>query len=1053
MSAISSIPEGGPTGVVVDAAGNAAHKSRWKSAKKKGPASTAAPKKMEPVARKPIQFFKEKHVLVEMNELRGHVWMETHRWNFGLEEDLADDGHLESAAPHLPWISAWGLTQLATSMEPDTIILDPPNVRTFTKLVDVVAKAVSAHIHEDVGNNVRDVLGYQIWDHHVEVVPEHEHESSEEHLEKAKFGYHADEEKAKKHDGHFERLIPDEAEESANILVGAVDWLHEDIVVVVRLKEAIRVREISNADPTGKDSFPPTKFFAVILGPPLHGASCIRHVEMGEALAALMQDEDVLKGFYGAETAMDVTDVINVKMHKLTIMPQILQPTKQAVKKKAEQLRDAHLKVARSRFPKDQVDKWSRRAAGGEAFSASGMMGMMVKYAMPLVFGVILALILKNTDAHWYDLALGPAHHGADAYGNDTTHDIHLDAHDTHETNDTTIAPNTVLCDDTDASHDAPHDIVPTVFGFALDGHEVNFYFIVNDILMCFFFGLATQEITESFSPGGMMHPIGRSVVNPLGATIGGVLGPVVMYFVLLMIFDGAGSFDNQEYTVDDLLLGWGIPTATDIAICWAVAVVVFGAGHPAVKYLLLLAIVDDGIGLIIIAVAYPDPAKPTQPQWLGLVVLAMIMSYAFRRWKWKEWWLWVLLAGPVSWYGLIRTGLHPALALCFVVPFMPGAPPEDKKKKAVGDNVHKPDHETDDHKSHSTLQNFEHAIKGFVDLIVLFAFGLASAGVDLSGFGPYTGVIVGALVLGKTLGITVMAMLMVKLGFPFPPGMNMKCAVMVGFIASIGLTVALFVAGEAYPTDPVIAGEAKLGALCSILVSVVAVIIGKFVDLSPDPIALDTSKGEAGANGEDGLDQKDSADDNEAIENVFAKSALSRLSHINAEIKKVEDETHVSRREAIGVFRKHANAIRDKVKIINALRGPVKGGPKVSGLAAPGGFLAAVKAQKAKEDAAEAAAASTKITPAGSESTPDDKALRKARRVSVKKDAADAAKIAAAAMQAAAAAAAAAAKVAEEEVHSESSSDDDEDYTPGLTDEAPVTLKGGEALTVESNL
>ena len=77
-------------------------------------------------------------------------------------------------------------------------------------------------------------------------------------------------------------------------------------MVVVRLKEAIRVREISNADPTGKDSFPPTKFFAVILGPPLHGASCIRHVEMGEALAALMQDEDVLKGFYGAETAMDV---------------------------------------------------------------------------------------------------------------------------------------------------------------------------------------------------------------------------------------------------------------------------------------------------------------------------------------------------------------------------------------------------------------------------------------------------------------------------------------------------------------------------------------------------------------------------------------------------------------------------------------------------------------------------------------------------------------------------------------------------------------------------
>ena len=54
---------------------------------------------------------------------------------------------------------------------------------------------------------------------------------------------------------------------------------------------------------------------------------------------------------------------------------------------------------------------------------------------------------------------------------------------------------------------------------------------------------------------------------------------------MLLSIFDSAGSFDGQEYEYKDLVTGWGIPTATDIAICWAVAVVVFGAGHPAVKY------------------------------------------------------------------------------------------------------------------------------------------------------------------------------------------------------------------------------------------------------------------------------------------------------------------------------------------------------------------------------------------------------------------------------------------------------------------------------------
>ena len=48
-------------------------------------------------------------------------------------------------------------------------------------------------------------------------------------------------------------------------------------------------------------------------------------------------------------------------------------------------------------------------------------------------------------------------------------------------------------------------DVVPTIFGLTFDGHDVNFYFIVNDVLMCFFFGLAAQEITESFIPGGMM--------------------------------------------------------------------------------------------------------------------------------------------------------------------------------------------------------------------------------------------------------------------------------------------------------------------------------------------------------------------------------------------------------------------------------------------------------------------------------------------------------------------------------------------------------------------
>ena len=77
------------------------------------------------------------------------------------------------------------------------------------------------------------------------------------------------------------------------------------------------------------------------------------------------------------------------------------------------------------------------------------------------------------------------------------------------------------------------------------------------------------------------------------------------------------------------LATGWGIPTATDISVAWVVAYTVFGAGHPAINFLLLCAIIDDGIGLVIIAVVYreenPDPEP--EPVYLLLVGVAMLMD------------------------------------------------------------------------------------------------------------------------------------------------------------------------------------------------------------------------------------------------------------------------------------------------------------------------------------------------------------------------------------------------------------------------------------------
>ena len=72
------------------------------------------------------------------------------------------------------------------------------------------------------------------------------------------------------------------------------------------------------------------------------------------------------------------------------------------------------------------------------------------------------------------------------------------------------------------------------------------------------------------------------------------------------------------------------------------------------------------------------------------------------------------------------------------------------------------------------------------------------------------------------------MSMIGTKIGYPPPPGIQTRDCFMIGFIASIGLTVALFVSGVAYPNSPVLEGEAKFGALLSILSAGIAILISK---------------------------------------------------------------------------------------------------------------------------------------------------------------------------------------------------------------------------------
>ena len=332
----------------------------------------------------------------------------------------------------------------------------------------------------------------------------------------------------------------------------------------------------------------------------------------------------------------------------------------------------------------------------------------------------------------------------------------------------------------------------------------LSFHFITNELFMVLFFGIAAVEITQSCLPGGDLNPP-RKAVNPLLATLGGVIGPVAVYFGLNALL-GEPSLTN----------GWGIPTATDIALAWLVARMVFGASHPAVSFLLLLAVADDAIGLVIIALFYPDPTLPTIPAWLFLTAAGMIASYLMRRRGVNNYWPYVIIGGGLSWTGLFNAHLHPALALACIVPFLPHAPRETKHFFE------------DDPQDPSTLAKFEHEWKLFVDF-GLFMFGLANAGVVFSGVGVATWLVLISLFLGKTVGISAMGLLGRALGFPLPESVGAKELLLIGIIAGIGLTVALFVAGEAF-TDAGIQGAAKMGALLSGGIAFVAIAVGRLL-------------------------------------------------------------------------------------------------------------------------------------------------------------------------------------------------------------------------------
>lgn len=104
------------------------------------------------------------------------------------------------------------------------------------------------------------------------------------------------------------------------------------------------------------------------------------------------------------------------------------------------------------------------------------------------------------------------------------------------------------------------------------------------------------------------------------------------------------------------------------------------------------------------------------------------------------------------------------------------------------------------------------------------------NAGVEFTAVGVPTLLVLLGLVVGKPIGIFCCGYLAARVfGFGLPLGMQLRDLFVLGCVAAIGFTVALFVASVAFPAGAV-QDAAKMGALLSLGASVVAIAFGRLL-------------------------------------------------------------------------------------------------------------------------------------------------------------------------------------------------------------------------------
>lgn len=354
-----------------------------------------------------------------------------------------------------------------------------------------------------------------------------------------------------------------------------------------------------------------------------------------------------------------------------------------------------------------------------------------------------------------------------------------------------------------------------------LGGHalEIPFSAFVNDGLMTLFFFTVGLEIRREMHAGELAD-VPRAAL-PAAAALGGMIAPALLYALL----NPSGPAQR----------GWGIPMATDIAFAVAALALLGKRVAPALRVLLLaLAILDDIGGVLVIAVFYSDGFVV---RWMPLVAIGVILTLAMQGNGVRSPWAYAVPAIGV-WIGLHEVGVHPAMAGVLMGLL---TPPQREFGRWKGEPASS--------EQMSPSERMQTRLHSWVAFGVMPIFAFANAGVALTwpiAEPRITAGILAGLVLGKPLGIVAASWLVVRLGLArLPAGVGWRGVTVVGIVAGVGFTVALFIANLGL-TDAAALASAKLGiVVASVLAALAALVVG-FLILPRRPDARAATSAEA---------------------------------------------------------------------------------------------------------------------------------------------------------------------------------------------------------------